>query len=122
MITSRVADPRGPAELADQDHQCAFQQAARAEIFKQCGDCLVHARQSPTQAICTLAEDAAQPDTRAMHVPGLHIAELLARRCAGPGGHTHQAYAGLDESARHEQILTERMPAVAVAQYCRFLL
>ena len=52
-----------------------------------------------------------------MHVPGLHVAKLLARRRTRPGRHADETHSCLDEPPRQQQVLSEWMPAVAVTEY-----
>src|SRR5262249_18643051 len=76
-------------------------------------------RQRPAESVRTSAENAAEPWRVAVHVPGLDVAKFLAGRRADPGGDAHEAHAGFDQTPGHEQVLAERLPAVAVAYFCR---
>src|SRR5207302_63109 len=116
VIASGLRDLWRPAELADQYHQRAVEPSAHLQVFQQCGEGLIQVRQGPAQAERSGAEHAAQAGTFAVHVPRLHVAELLARRRARPGCHADETHPGLDEPPSQQQVLPEGMPAIAVAE------
>ena len=67
------------------------------------------------------AQKAAEARALAVHVPGLHVAEAFARRQAGPGGDADEPHARFDEAASHQQVLAERVPAIALARVARLV-
>jgi hypothetical protein len=55
-----------------------------------------------------------------VHVPRFDAEKLLARRQTTPGVDVHQPHARFDEPPRQQQILTHRMPTIAVAHGITF--
>ena len=98
-------------------HQGALQQAALLEIDEQRGQRFIEPRQAPAHAVRAVAEGIAHAHFAAVHVPARtgRSAARLARRRARPAVDGDEADARLDQPARQEQVLSQRMHAVAVA-------
>ena len=111
----RIAgDPGRAAEFADHDHQRRFEQAALPQVVEQRREGLVEPRQNEAQAEGPLVEDAALLDRGAVVVPALRGQYVVGRGPAAPGVHRHQPHAGFDEPPGQEQVLPQRVAAVAV--------
>src|SRR5262249_9360918 len=118
-------DLGGPPEFADHDYQCALQQPALVEVFKQSGERFIESRQRPTQPVGSGAEDIPLAHPATVHVPGKARGPALgtlAGSKTAPAIDTHKAYPGLHQPSGHEQVLPQGMATITVAHLAGLLL
>lgn len=109
------------AKLTHGDDHGVLQHAALLEVGEQRGKPLVQTRQAVVHAVGAIAEGVAHAHVAAVHVPtgGGRSTTGLARRRAHPTIHGHEAHTGLHHPPREQEVLPQRMHAVALAHGAR---
>ena len=114
-----AADFWSSSEFADQNNQSGFQKASIFKILDESGHRGIGAWESPAETIPAVVEDADAGVS--MHIPCFDADKFVIGRESHPGDDVDESDSGFDESAGHQQILSEGMSAVAVSDLWRFV-
>ena len=113
-----TADARSSAEFPHEDHQRSFEQAALFEIFDERGDRLIAAGHGPAEAVPAIAKNV--DAGVAVHIPGFDTEESFSGRESTPGHDICQPNARLDQPSGQQEILSQRMSAITIANRSGF--
>ena len=120
VVASRSSAFRGrsSSEFAGHYDKCGVEQSAIIEIFEECGHGGVSAGQCPAKSVPAIIEDA---DTGvAVHIPGFDADEPIVGSQSHPCDDADQADSGFNQSAGEQQILSEGVSSVAIANVVGF--
>ena len=115
---SAATDAGGASEFPSHYDEGGVEESAVVKIFEECGHGGVGAGQSPAEAIPAIIEDA-DPGI-SVHIPGFDADEAVIGSQSHPGNDADEADSGFDQSASEQQVLSERVSAVAIADVFGF--